>query len=57
MPIEFENCIKDGGRVRRMSGPSKNDGLKKGEYVNICFLKDQSFRGEVKQMASHYRKD
>ncbi len=57
-PLEFEQCVQSGGRVRRFSGPNKEHGLKKGEYVNICFLKDgTSHRGEVKQKVSHYGKD
>lgn len=57
MPKEFEECVASGGRVRRVSGPSKEHGLKKGEYVNFCYIKGQSYRGEVKQKISHYRKD
>lgn len=56
-PVEFDLCLKDKGRVRRFSGPSKKHGLKKGEYVTICFKGDKSYRGEVKQKISHYRKD
>ncbi len=58
MSKEFDFCVKEGGRVRRFSGPSKEHGLKKGEYVNICFSKDgKSVRGEVKQKVSHYGKE
>jgi hypothetical protein len=38
-----------GGRVRRVSGPSKKHGLKKGEYVNFCFKDGESYRGYVKK--------
>lgn len=49
MPVGFEACIKSGGRVRRVSGPDKEHGLGKGEYVNYCYDKSgNSFRGEVK---------
>lgn len=57
MPEEFDKCIKDGGRVRRFSGPNKEHGLKKGEYVNICFKDGKAHRGEVKQKVSHYSKE
>ena len=49
MPADFEKCVSDGGRVRRVSGPDKDHGLKEGEYVNYCFLKGKSYRGEVKK--------
>ncbi len=57
-PQEFEDCVAKGGRVRRFSGPDKEHGLKKGEYVYICFSEDgKSHRGEVKQKVSHYQKE
>ena len=46
MPRAFENCIKKGGRVKRISGPNKKFGLKAGEYINVCFLNDKMYRGE-----------
>jgi hypothetical protein len=49
MPADFDKCVKDGGRVRRVSGPDKDHGLEEGEYVNYCFHKGQSYRGEVKK--------
>jgi len=49
MPADFDKCVSDGGRVRRVSGPDKDHGLKEGEYVNYCFLKGKSYRGEVKK--------
>ena len=49
MPRAFENCVKNGGRVRRISGPNKEHGLKVGEYVNYCYLHGKSYRGEVKK--------
>lgn len=49
MPKEFDACVKNGGRVRRISGPSKDHGLNEDEYVNYCFIKGESFRGEVKK--------
>lgn len=50
MPQAFDNCVKNGGRVRRVSGPNKKNGLAKGEYVNYCFLDGKSHRGYVKKM-------
>lgn len=47
MPQAFENCVKAGGRVRRVSGPDKTHGLGKGEYVNYCFRDGKSHRGHV----------
>jgi len=45
---EFQSCASHGGRVRTVSGPNKEHGLKVGEYVHYCYLDDKSFRGEVK---------
>ena len=49
MPQGFEACEKSGGRVRRVSGPNKEHGLKEGEYVNYCYKGGNSYRGEVKK--------
>lgn len=40
MPKAFENCVKNGGRVRRKT-------LSGGRYMNICFLKGKSYAGHV----------
>ena len=41
MPQDFENCVKNGGKVRRKS-------LKGGKYINICYdKKGNSYSGEV----------
>jgi hypothetical protein len=48
MPKEFDECVKKGGRVRTVSGPNPDHGLKKGEYVRYCFLDRKVYRGEVK---------
>ena len=48
MPAAFDRCVKRGGRVRTISGPNKEQGLKKNEYVRVCFLKGKSYRGHVK---------
>jgi len=41
MPQAFENCVKNGGRVRtrKLSG---------GKYIHLCFLKGKSYAGEVR---------
>lgn len=49
MPADFERCRKNGGRVRRVSGPSEEHGLKKGEYVDYCYKDGKSYRGHTKQ--------
>lgn len=49
MPKEFDDCQRAGGRIRTISGPNKEHGLKQGQYVHICFKpKGGSVRGEVK---------
>jgi hypothetical protein len=48
MPIDFEKCVKNGGRIRRISGPSKQFNLNKDQYINICFINGEMYRGEVK---------
>ena len=48
MPKAFDDCVKSGGRVRTLSGPSKKFGLDKGQYMRICFRKDGgAVRGHV----------
>jgi hypothetical protein len=49
MPEAFEKCVRNGGRVRTVSGPSKAHGLGPGEYCHYCFINGESFRGEVKK--------
>jgi hypothetical protein len=42
MPKDFEECVKNGGKLRR-----KN--LKGNKYINICYDKNgKSYSGEVK---------
>ena len=41
MPKAFDDCVKNGGRVRTKK-------LKGGKYIHICFLKGKSYAGEVK---------
>jgi hypothetical protein len=41
MPQDFENCVKNGGRVVTKS-------LKKNKYIHICYdKKGNSYSGEV----------
>ena len=51
MPKDFDKCVDEGGRVRRVSGPDKDHGLKEGEYVTYCYPKSggPGIRGEVKK--------
>jgi len=49
MPAGFNKCVRTGGRVRRISGPNKKFGLKKGEYVNVCFKDGVMYRGHKKK--------
>lgn len=41
MPQAFNECVKNGGRVRtkKLSG---------GRYIHICFLNGKSYAGEVR---------
>lgn len=49
MPEGFDQCARNGGKVRRVSGPNEEHGLKEGEYVDYCHKDGQSHRGHVKQ--------
>lgn len=49
MPHSFDECVKGGGKVRTVSGPSKEHGLKAGEYVHFCSKGGKSYRGYVKK--------
>ena len=46
MPEAFEKCIRNKGRVRTISGPSRQFGLKKGQYMPVCFIGGSMHRGE-----------
>jgi len=49
MPADFDKCERDGGRIRTVTGPNKQMGLKEGEYVHICVDKQgKVHRGYVK---------
>ncbi len=49
-PAGFDKCVKNGGRVKTISGPDKKFGLSAGQYVHVCFPKGggDMERGEVK---------
>lgn len=57
MPIDFVKCTKN-GRVRRFSGPNKKLHLKADEWVNVCWDKRGSHRGEThkKKKVAHWVK-
>lgn len=50
MPELFDKCVKNGGKVRTVTGPNKEHGLKKDEYVRYCVLNGKSHRGETKKV-------
>lgn len=52
MPAAFENCVKNGGRVRTVTGPSKQFGLKEGQYRHVCFKNGRMQLGHVKTKGS-----
>ena len=41
MPIAFENCVAEGGRVRTVKRG-------KDKYQHICFKGGMSYAGEIK---------
>ena len=47
IPAAFNRCVNAGGRVRTVTGPSKEHGLKKNQFVKYCFRDGQSHRGHV----------
>ena len=47
MPADFERCAKEGGRVRTVSGPNKQHGLKAGQYRKYCFKDGKSYAGHT----------
>ena len=49
MPEAFLKCVRNGGRVRTISGKSKRFGLEKDEYMHVCFLNGEMFLGEKKK--------
>ena len=50
MPADFDKCVRDGGKVRTVSGPRKDQGIAAGEYVHYCIDKSgTTHRGEVRK--------
>ena len=49
MPKDFEKCVQSGGKVRTVSGPSKEHGLENDEYVKYCYKGGKSYRGHVQK--------
>jgi hypothetical protein len=49
MPPAFDKCRENGGKIRTVSGPNKDHGLKKNEYVHVCILNGETYRGYVKK--------
>jgi len=50
MPADFDKCVKEGGDVKTISGPSKNPKLKAGEYIHVCVSPDGGrYWGEKKK--------
>lgn len=47
-PQAFENCVKNGGRVRTKT-------LSGGRYQRICFKDGKSYAGEIKTKKSHQK--
>lgn len=45
MPVGFDRCVANGGKVRTKS-------LGNGKYIHICFLNGKSYNGEVKTKKS-----
>lgn len=49
MPKGWEKCIKQGGKIRTISGPDSKWKVPKGKYRHICFLPDgKTHRGHLK---------
>lgn len=42
MPAGFDNCVRNGGRVRTMK-------MSGDRFVHVCFLNGKSYRGYVKK--------
>ncbi len=47
MPKDFEKCVRGGGRVRTVSGPSKRHSLTEDEFTRVCFDATGMHRGET----------
>jgi len=47
MPAQFNNCVKQGGRIKTVIG--KDYGCGQNEYRHICFKNGKSYLGEIKK--------
>lgn len=47
MPASFDNCMKNGGKVRTVEINKK-----KGTYMHVCYLNNKAYPGEVKTKKS-----
>lgn len=53
MPAAFDACRAAGGKVRTISGPSRQHGLSANEYIHICIGKSgKVVMGEKKTKVS-----
>ncbi len=52
MPAAFDKAVKEGGKVRTITGPNKRFGLKAGEYMHVAFKGGKMERGEVKHKSA-----
>ncbi len=52
MPAAFDKAVKAGGKVRTITGPNKQFGLKAGEYMHVVFHGGKMERGEVKHKSA-----
>lgn len=50
MPADFEQCVKEGGRVRSKRLDNKR-------YIKLCFKDGKSYEGEVHQYKKVLKKD
>ncbi len=50
MPKDFDDCVKEGGRVRTKK-------LKDGKYIHICFKDGASYAGEVHETKEKQEKE
>lgn len=48
MPKGFDQCVRNNGKVRTMSGPDDEFGLTAGQYKHICIINGEIHQGHVK---------
>lgn len=48
MPRDFNICRRNGGKIRTVSGPNKQYGLGPHEYMHVCVLNNEVYKGEIK---------